>query len=168
MASPPGGGDTNLPHRARNLLIVEPDRSYRDLLHYVAADHGNAEAVDDFHAAYTRITSTPPDLLLTNLRLQGDMDGLRLAAAAAKAGRATRTVVYTDRVDRWATNEVQRTGAFYETQLRLVVALPSYVRALDLPVLDRRNPWVPDRRGRYRGGRRAWDVPLAAPKGGRP
>jgi hypothetical protein len=95
---------------------------------------------------------------VTNLRLGGTVEGLQLAYVVASAGYPTRVLVYSDRVVPWITRELHRAGAFFETQDRLAFALPSFLSA-ELPVLDRRNPVVPDRRSNYRGGRRASDVP---------
>lgn len=118
----------------------------------------NVEAVGDFASAYARLAIRPPDLMVTNLRLHGDVTGLQLAYVAASGRLPMRTVVYGDDPEPWVVREVQRLGAFYETQSRLEVALQAYVNA-NLPVLDRRNPGTSDRRAAYRGGRRASDVP---------
>lgn len=88
------------------------------------------------------------------------MEGLQLAYVVASAGYATRAVIYSDDAEPWVIHEVQRAGAFFESQARLIFALLAYVHA-KLPVLDRRNPTVPDRRTSYRGGRRASDVQMA-------
>lgn len=156
----PGGGGTIAPHaRSRTLLIVEADDLYREVLQRTAAVYSAADAVGTFQAAYARLTTDAPDLLVTNLRLQASVEGLQLAYVVASAGYPTRVLVYSDRVEPWITRELHRTGAFFEIQPRLEFALPSYLRA-ELPVLDRRNPVVPDRRTTYRGGRRASDVPM--------
>ena len=101
---------------------------------------------------------TAPDILVTNLRLDGTVEGLQLAYVAASGGYPTRVLVYSETVVPWITRELHRAGAFFEMQARLEFALPAFVRA-ELPVLDRRNPVVSDRRATYRGGRRASDVP---------
>ena len=97
-------------------------------------------------------------LLVTNLRLQANVEGLHLAYAVATAGYRTRALVYGLRAEDWITHELQRAGAFYESQSRLLFSLPSYVHA-SLPVLDRRSPVATDRRSGHRGGRRASDLP---------
>lgn len=160
-ATPSGGGPVSPQPRFRHLLIVEPDAAYRELLHDLASEHADTEAVGDFQTAYARLASRPPELLVTNLRLQANVEGLQLAYVVASGGYPTRAIVYSDHVEPWITHELQRAGAFFETQSRFVFALPSYVRA-KLPVLDRRNPEIPDRRGAYRGGRRASDVPIVS------
>lgn len=118
-----------------------------------------ADAVDSFQAAYTRLTTNPPDLLVANLRLRATVEGLQLAYVVASGGHPTRVLVYSDQAEPWITRELHRAGAFFEAQWRLQFALPAYLVA-DLPVLDRRNPVAPDRRTNYRGGRRSSDVPM--------
>ena len=148
------------PHsRSRQLLIVEPDPGHRDVLRSVAIAHAHADAVGDFHTACTRLTLRPPDLIVANLRLQTNTDGLQLAYVVASAGYETRTLVYGSQVESWVLRELRRAGVFYEPLGRIASVLPAYARA-DLPVLDRRHPGTLDRRMVYRGGRRASDVAL--------
>ena len=156
------GGDLSVPRR---LLIVESDAPYRDLLQRIAQPHAEVEALSDFSTAYSRLSGEPPDLLITNLRLHARLDGLQLAYVAATTGRPTRTIAYGEPAGPWVARELQGVGAFYESQLRFQFALPAYLQAR-LPVLDRREPMRFDRRTRYRGGRRASDVPLISVWGG--
>jgi DNA-binding NtrC family response regulator len=156
--TPSGGGPVSPHSPSRSLLIVEPDAAYRELLQHLASEHAETEAVGDFQSAYARLARRPPDVLVTNLRLQANVEGLQLAYVIASGGYSTRAVVYSDYVETWIVRELQRAGAFYEAQSRLAFALPAYARA-NLPVLDRRNPENPDRRAAYRGGRRASDIP---------
>ena len=121
--------------------------------------YADADAVGDFQSAYVRMRQTAPDILITNLRLDGTVEGLQLAYVAASGGYPTRVLVYSERVVPWITRELHRAGAFFEMQAHLEFALPAFVRAAELPVLDRRNPVMSDRRATYRGGRRASDVP---------
>ncbi len=140
-------------------LIVEADVAYLGVLLRVLEVYPNVEAVGDFQTAYDRLATRTIKMLITNLRLHGDVEGLHLAYAVATGGHPTRTLVYADRIEPWVVRELQRAGAFHETQARLPFALPSYVQAT-LPVLDRRDPVSPDRRAGYRGGRRPSDVPF--------
>jgi hypothetical protein len=130
------------------------------VLRRTANVYAEAEAVADFQSAYARLSTGTYELLITNLKLEANVEGLQLAYVAASGGYPTRTLVYSDPPAPWIVRELQRTGAFFETRVRVPFALPSYVRG-KLPVLDRRNPIVPDRRAvGFRGGRRASDVPL--------
>jgi CheY-like chemotaxis protein len=149
----------------RRLLIVDPDPVYRELLQRIADPHGEVAAASDFQTAYSRLSPAPPDLLIARLRLDSNVEGLQLAYTLASARSPTRSIVYSDRAEPWVTRELQRVGAFYETQSRLQFALPAYLQAR-LPVLDRRDPMYLDRRTKYRGGRRASDVPLISARGG--
>lgn len=118
----------------------------------------HVEAVADFRTAYDRLSTGTIKLLVTDLRLHANVEGLHLAYAVATGGYRTRALVYGSRPEDWIIHELQRAGAFYESQSRLPFSLRSYVQA-SLPVQDRRNPVAPDRRVGYRGGRRASDVP---------
>ena len=149
----------------RRLLIVEPDPSYRDLLRRLAQPLAQVEAASDFPTAYKHLSPAPPDLMITKLRLHSRAEGLQLAYVLASSGSPTRSIVYGESAPEWVTRELQRLGAFYEAQSRLQFALPAYVQA-QLPVLDRRDPLRRERRMRYRGGRRASDVPLIYAWGG--
>jgi hypothetical protein len=140
-------------------LIVEADAAYLGLLLRVLEVYPNVEAVGDFQTAYDRLATRTIRMLITNLRLHGNVEGLHLAYTVATGGYPTRTLVYAHRIEPWIIRELQRAGAFHETQARLPFALPSYLQAT-LPVLDRRDPVSPDRRAGYRGGRRPSDVPF--------
>jgi CheY-like chemotaxis protein len=116
-------------------------------------------AADSFEQARQLLRERQPDLLVTNLRLAA-YNGLHLVLIAAPG---TRSVVYsTAGLDPALALEAQRRAAFYESGARLLTALPAYVSALRptlvLPMRDRRNVIVYDRRAVSRGGRRASDV----------
>ena len=98
------------------------------------------------------MSSRPPDLLVTNLRLLA-YNGLHLVHMAD--GR-TRCVVYSNYDDLVLAREVQAAGAFYERSTQLSRALAAYARAI-LPPRDRRNLTALDRRQTSRGGRRCTD-----------
>jgi len=148
-----------VPPLPNKTLIVEADAAYLGVLLRVLDVYPSIEAVGDFQTAYDRLTTRAIKMLITNLRLHGNVEGLHLAYAVATGGYPTRTLVYADRIEPWIIRELQRAGAFHETQARLPFALPSYLQGA-LPVLDRRDPILPDRRAGYRGGRRPGDVPF--------
>jgi hypothetical protein len=139
-------------------LIAEAEGAYLEMLLRVLDVYPHVEAVADFRTAYDRLTTGTVKLLVTNLRLHANAEGLHLAYAVATTGYRTRALVYGSRPEDWIIHELQRAGAFYESQSRLPFSLRSYLQA-SLPLLDRRNPVAPDRRVGYRGGRRASDVP---------
>ncbi len=141
-----------------HLLLVEPNPTVRDALSR-AVDFGiRVQACADLPAARAQLFATSFDMLVTNLRL-GRYNGLHLVYMIKSTGLPTCSVVYSDRADLFLAREAQRAGAFYESQVRLLYALPAYLHT-PLPPLDRRDPECPDRRSAFRGGRRRTDVPL--------
>ena len=145
---------TRTARAAKEILLVDPDpnglRAAQTALRFVA----DVEACTEFRAARTRLLNQPPDLLITNLRLQA-YNGLHLVHLAA--GTHTRCIVYSTYDDLVLAREVQATGAFFEHPSRLPLVLQSYVNAT-LPRRDRRDLTTLDRRLAFRGGRRSSDV----------
>jgi hypothetical protein len=143
----------NVAQQVKEILLVDPDagslRAARNALRHVAT----VEACSDFQAARGRLLAKPPDLLITNLRLQA-YNGLHLVHLAA--GTPTRCIAYAEYHDPVLAREVQAAGAFYERSKRLPHALAAYVHAL-LPSHDRRSPTELDRQQVLRGGRRCTD-----------
>jgi DNA-binding NtrC family response regulator len=149
LATPPAA----LARQVKDILIVDPDVDYlratQNVLRFMAA----VEVSSTFAAARARLLSSkPPDLLVTNLRLQA-YNGLHLVHMSDSR---TRCVVYSNYDDLLLAREVQAAGAFYERSRQLSRALAAYVRA-SLPPRDRRNLAALDRRESPRGGRRCTD-----------
>ncbi len=138
----------------RDLLIVDPDPQALLAAQLAVKSVAVVEACSDFRLARARLTSRPPDLLVTNLRLER-FNGLHLVHVAA--GTATRCIVYATQHDEMLAREVVAAGAFYERADRLPRVLASYVRGM-LPGRDRRNILAFDRRSLARGGRRCADA----------
>jgi DNA-binding NtrC family response regulator len=142
----------------KEILLVDPDpdelRAVQAALRLVA----DVEVCSDFRAARSRVLAHPPDLLVTNLRLEA-YNGLHLVHLTA--GTHTRCIVYATREDMVLAREVQAAGAFYERPTRLPHALPCYLNAA-LPRHDRRNLTMVDRRQNFRGGRRGIDLSAGA------
>ena len=138
----------------KEILLVDSDarslRAAQHALRFVA----DVDACADFQAARARLLLKPPDLLVTNLRLQA-YNGLHLVHLAREM--PTRCIAYAEDDDLVLVREVQAAGAFYERSKRLPHALAAYVLAT-LPPHDRRRPTVIDRRQIVRGGRRCTDV----------
>lgn len=138
----------------RGLLVVDPNpemlRAVQDALGPIA----DVDAYRDFRVARARLVSRPPDLLVTNLRLE-HYNGLHLVYLTA--GTQTRSVVYSTSHDLSLGREAQAIGAFFERWERLPRAVASYLYAL-LPHRDRRSLTMLDRRSVARGGRRCTDV----------
>ena len=144
---------TNEAREIKEILLVDPEvdrlRAARAALRLLA----DVEACSEFRAARARLLARPPDLLVTNLRLE-NYNGLHLVHLSK--GTLTRCIVHGTDDDLVLAREVQAAGAFYEHSERLTRALASYVHAV-LPPYDRRNPKVLDRRQLPRGGLRCTD-----------
>ena len=138
------------------ILLVEGNDAARGVLESAAAALGQVESHRGFETARSRIYLAPFDLLVTNIRL-GAYNGLHLVYLSASGGRIPHSVVYSDVREAGLAREVQRAGAFYEVGGSLPVTLAGYVMG-PLPDHDRRDPLTPDRRRRFRGGRRGWDL----------
>ena len=147
----------NLARDVKEILLVDSNasslRAAQNALRLVA----DVEACSDFQAARVRLLVRPPDLLVTNLRLQA-YNGLHLVHLAA--GMPTRCIAYAEDDDLLLAREVQAAGAFYERSKRLLHALTA-VRARHPSAPDRRRPTVLDRRQILRGGRRCTDKSLS-------
>jgi ActR/RegA family two-component response regulator len=143
----------NVDRDVKEILLVDPDdgslRAAQKALRLVA----DVDACSDFLAARDRLFERPPDLLVTNLRLQA-YNGLHLVHLAA--GTPTRCIAYTQYHDLVLAREVQAAGAFYELAHRLPHALAGYVYA-KLPPRDRRSPTMQNRQPMLVSGRRASD-----------
>ncbi len=138
----------------RDILIVDPDPEALLAAQVAVQDFAEVEVCSDFRVARARLVSKPPDLLVTNLRLER-FNGLHLVYVAA--GSATRCLVYATKHDPVLAREVHSAGAFYERADRLPRVLAAYARAV-LPPEDRRSLSVADRRSLPRGGRRCSDT----------
>jgi DNA-binding NtrC family response regulator len=136
----------------KQILVVDPNAQYLNDAQRVLRLLGDVEVCADFTAARSRLIARPPDLLITNLRLQ-EYNGLHLVHLAKPQ---TRCIVYSTHDDPVLAREVQAAGAFYERPMRLARALSGYVQGV-LPPTDRRNASLVDRRRFPRGGRRSAD-----------
>jgi ActR/RegA family two-component response regulator len=147
---------------AKHLLIVEPDRSFRNLLAESVRALAGVDAVTDFPTARQRLRTWTPDFVVTNLRL-GEFNGLHLVYLLADTRPRPCGVVYSGSRDVALARDVRAAGAFWELKARVRDALPTYLAAA-LPGSDRRDPLWIDRRTVFRGGRRAADAPGFDPR----
>jgi hypothetical protein len=145
---------TSVAREVKEILLVDPDSdrllATENALRLVA----DVSKCSDFRTARARLLARPPDLLVTNLRLQV-YNGLHLVHLTE--GTRTRCIVYAIYDDRFLAQEAQTAGAFYEHPEQLPRVLASYVHAV-LPPHDRRDPGVLDRRFAFRGGRRSSEL----------
>jgi len=150
-----------LPSASRmHILLVEPDGAARGILQAAASVFAHVESHGRFDTARARVTLTLFDFLVTNVRL-GDYNGLHLVYLRSPGRGAPCAIVYSDNRDPGLAREAQRAGAFYEVGTCLPVTLAAYVTGT-LPVRDRRDPAISDRRVLFRGGRRSWDHHLVS------
>jgi hypothetical protein len=138
----------------RDVLIVDPDPWTLLAAERAVQSIAEVETCSEFRVARARIATRPPDLLVTNLRLE-KFNGLHLVYLAA--GTPTRCIVYATHYDVVLAQEALAAGAFYEQADRLPRVLASYVQTM-LPPRDRRSLSVFDRRTAARGGRRCIDA----------
>jgi hypothetical protein len=140
----------------RSALLVDPNADRLDLLRKEIGEAVDVTACTDFQAARDCLLKTSPAFLISHLRL-GAYNGLHLAHLAAHARLETRCLLYDEPLDLHLAFEAKLIGAFCETTSRLRFAVPAYIRS-PLPERDRRDARRIDRRGLFRGGRRATDI----------
>ena len=148
-----GAPPARVDRAVKEVLLVEPDTERLRGLRSALGVSADVQTCSNFQAARERLLSRPPDLLVTNIRLEA-FNGLQLVHLAA--GLPTRCIAYAAYDDLVLAREVQAAGAFYERPWRLPRALTAYVQAV-LPPYDRRNPNTIDQRDALRGGRRSTD-----------
>jgi CheY-like chemotaxis protein len=142
-SAPPGVKDT---------LLVDTDIRGVGAVEAALRLVADVQVCTDFRNARARLLHQPPDLLITNLRLEA-YNGLHLVHLAAAT--RTRCIVFSTRDDLGLAREVQEAGAFFELAGRLPQVLESYVTAT-LPHHDRRNITMLSQLP-FRGGRRCTD-----------
>ena len=139
-----------------HVLMVDPVAGTLSRLGRPIAPLAHVTRCPDFEGARRHLVATPPDLLVTALRL-GAYNGLHLVYLASAFELATRCIVYVAAVDAGLVPDIHRAGAFCEPAARFEWALPSYLSPT-LPSRDRRETVQRDRRLVLRGGRRATDT----------
>lgn len=113
----------------KQVLFVDPDPVVRwrvqELLEPIAA----VEACSDFEDARSRLLANPPDLLVTNVRLETH-NGLHLVHLLRSAGAHTRCLVFGNEDDMPLKREVEAIHAWFVQDYRLPELLPAFVTAL--------------------------------------
>jgi hypothetical protein len=135
----------------KEILLVDPEVGGVGAVEAALRLAGDVEICTNFQSARARLLRRPPDLLITNLRLEA-YNGLHLVLLAA--GTRTRCIVFSTYEDVGLAREVRATGAFFELSDRLPQVLESYVNAT-LPSHDRRD--IATLGQPLRGGRRCTD-----------
>jgi len=135
----------------KEILLVDPEIGGVGAVEAVLQLAGDVQICTNFQSARARLLQRPPDLLVTNLRLEA-YNGLHLVLLAART--RTRCIVFSTHDDIGLAREVQAAGAFFELSDRLPQVLESYVNAT-LPQHDRRD--IAKVGQPLRGGRRCTD-----------
>jgi hypothetical protein len=138
------------------VLVVDPDPDTVFMLQAAIGPRAASRGCCDFVTARHVLIESAPELLIANVRLEA-FNGLHLAHLILSLRMATRAVIYADRDDPLVAREVQAAGAFFERRTRLPYVLAGYVTSR-LPLRDRRDAPLYDRRRRHRGGRRPLDA----------
>ena len=140
----------------KKVLVVDPDPAMAQELRRTCGFIADIEGCTEFTTARDSLAKSPPDFLVTHLRL-GAYNGLHLMYLARAVKKPTRSICYSTVIDMALIKEAQGIGAFFEAPSRVPYALISYLRS-PLPDFDRRFPRETDRRREFRGGRRSADV----------
>ena len=144
----------------KKILVVDPDPAVSRALWNSCGFIADIENCGGFEDARASLMRSPPDFLVTPLRL-GAYNGLHLIYLAKANHNGTRSICYSMFSDLPLIKEAQEIGAFYEAPARVPFALLSYLRTA-LPPRDRRQPREGDRRKEFRGGRRSTDVAVVS------
>ncbi len=141
----------------RTALFADSDRTFGWRLKTLAQNAGIvADSCSTAEEARRMLVSSSPTLFFSNVRL-GSVRGPELMHLAKMANPRTRAVLYGSTQDLLLARQALALGAFFEPTVYLPYALKQYF-ASALPTTDRRDPSRPERRKRFRGGRRATDV----------
>jgi DNA-binding NtrC family response regulator len=135
------------------VLGVDPDPGVFAGIERMLQGVAVVRVCESFESARRELLSNPPDLLITNLRLEA-YNGLHLVYLAAGTC-PSRCIVYIDHPDPAVAKQVHEANAFCVLRPFLDMAVPAYVTG-SLPERDRRDP---DLIGRVlpEGGRRSTD-----------
>jgi DNA-binding NtrC family response regulator len=138
-------------------LIVDGDDLQLSKLRAIARSAGyDVISETSFETARRRLLTSPPAILIANLRLKS-FNGIHLAYLARTAAPQVKVIIYDSQDDAALAREVQRAHAFYERQRFVTASLERYLTE-PLPPDDRRDPASTDRRTAFRGGRRSMDL----------
>ncbi len=141
----------------RSALFADPDRTFGWRLKTLAQNSGIvADVCTTSEEARRALVSSSPMLFFSNMRL-GGVRGPDLVYLAKMANPRTRAVLYGTTADVLLARMAQEAGAFFEPAAFLPYALKQYFSAT-LPPKDRRDAARPERRQRFRGGRRSTDL----------
>jgi hypothetical protein len=147
-----------MPSALKYVLGVDPDPGVFASIERTLQGVAIVRVCESFESARRELLRDPPDLLITNLRLEA-YNGLHLVYLAAGTG-SSRCIVYIDQPDPALAKQVHEANAFCELRPFLEAAVPAYVTGR-LPERDRRDPALIGHI-MLEGGRRATDRPAQA------
>jgi DNA-binding NtrC family response regulator len=113
----------------KQVLFVDPDPVVGWRVTEMLEPFAVVEACCDFDEARSRILANPPDVLVTNLRLETH-NGLHLVHLLRSGGADTRCVVFASDDDLPLAREVQAMDALFVQSFRLPLMLPAFVSEL--------------------------------------
>ena len=110
----------------KQVLFVDPDPIVRWRVCEMLQPFAVVDACSDFDDARARVLANPPDVLVTNLRLETH-NGLHLVHLLRSAGAPTRCVVFGTEEDLPFAREAQVIDALFVQAYRLPDMLPAFV-----------------------------------------
>ena len=113
----------------KQVLFVDPDPVVRWRIQEMLEPIAAVEACSDFDDARSRLLANPPDVLVTNVRLETH-NGLHLVHLLRSAAAHTRCLVFGSEDDMPLQREVEAIGASFVQTYRLPDLLPAFVTEL--------------------------------------
>lgn len=113
----------------KHVLFVDPDPIVRWRMQEMLQPIAVVESCSDFDEARSRVLANPPDVLVTNLRLETH-NGLHLVHLLRSAGATTRCVVFGTEDDLPLAREVHAIDALFVQAYRLPELLPTFLTEL--------------------------------------
>ena len=137
---------SSLKKRAKRILLVDDDRSFRELLHNLLADHPGLDVVaeaEDGRQAVALARHFKPDLVILDLAMpgMGGLEALSLIRAVAP-GAAVAIVSALDRSDLAEKAQTEGAGAYF-TKGDDLTKMIAYVEQWRAPSVDLPDPLVP-------------------------
>jgi two-component system response regulator PilR (NtrC family) len=137
-----------------SVLVVDDERSMREFLAICLRREGHqVEVADSADAALTRLAETPRDIVVTDLKMPGTLDGLGLLGAIKRQGLDTEVIVVTAFATPDTAIQAMKDGAYdYLTKPFKVDEINAVIeRALEKRALVEANAALRDElAGRYR------------------
>jgi CheY-like chemotaxis protein len=113
----------------KQVLFVDPDPIVRWRVREMLQPFAAVDSCSSFDEARARVLANPPDVLVTNLRLETH-NGLHLVHLLRSAGTTTRCVVFGTEDDLPLAREVHAIDAVFVQAYRLPDMLPALVTEL--------------------------------------